>query len=64
VLALQFHPDAEVRTFERWLIGHAAELGAAGISVPLLREQARTLGPALQQAARAVLTDWLQAITA
>jgi GMP synthase (glutamine-hydrolysing) len=64
VLALQFHPEAEVRTFERWLIGHAAELGAAGISVPMLREQARTLGPALEQAAQAVLTDWLATLPA
>ena len=64
VLALQFHPEAEVRTFERWLIGHTAELGAAGISVPMLREQARTLGPALEQAAQAVLTDWLATLPA
>ena len=46
VLALQFHIEAQARTFERWLIGHTAELGAAGLDVVTLRQQAQSPAPA------------------
>lgn len=59
LLGLQFHPEAQTRTFERWLIGHAAELSAAKVDVPTLREQARRHGPALEAAGQALLRQWL-----
>ena len=64
VLALQCHPEAQVRSFERWLIGHCGELASAGLDVPTLREQTRALGPALEAAAQAMLGEWLSALTA
>ena len=62
-LALQFHVEAQARTFERWLIGHTAELSAAGIDVPTLRDQARRHAPTLEAAAQALWTDWVQGFT-
>ncbi|WP_018898106.1 glutamine amidotransferase [Rhizobium sp. 2MFCol3.1] len=60
VLGLQFHPEVEPdQRFERWLVGHAAELASAGIDVPSLRDAAEQYGPALREAAQAMLRDWL-----
>lgn len=60
VLGLQFHPEAETGDgFERWLVGHAAELAAAKIDPPTLREDARRHGPHLREAARLMLREWL-----
>ena len=59
VLALQFHPEALTRQFERWLIGHTGELASAGLDVPTLREQARQHGPLLERAGQAMLRAWL-----
>ena len=62
VLALQCHPEADARRFERWLIGHAGELASAGIDVRALRERARESGPALEQAAQRMLLSWLHGL--
>ncbi|MBD9651297.1 glutamine amidotransferase [Ensifer sp. ENS09] len=63
VLALQFHPEAQAgAAFERWLVGHACELAAAGLSVPGLRADARRLGPRLEAAASSVIGEWLENI--
>lgn len=60
LLALQFHPEAVSETgIEPWLIGHTVELGAAGIDPRALRHDAERLGPALREAARAMLLEWL-----
>lgn len=59
VLALQFHPEALTREFERWLIGHTGELASAGLDVPTLREQARQHGPLLERAGQAMLRAWV-----
>lgn len=64
VLALQFHPEADARRFERWLIGHAAELGAARIDIPALRQEAARLAPALARAGGDMLRDWLCSVPA
>ncbi|MGE6786587.1 glutamine amidotransferase [Ensifer adhaerens] len=63
LLALQFHPEAEAGpAFERWLVGHACELAAAGLSVPGLRADARRLGPRLEAAAASLIVEWLENI--
>ncbi len=63
VLGLQFHPEAETdAAFERWLVGHACELAAAGLSVAGLRADARRFGLSLKRAAAAMIGDWLEHI--
>ncbi len=59
VLALQFHPEVTVPGLERWYVGHAAELGAAKIDVPKLREDSARHGPALREAAQRFWRRWL-----
>jgi GMP synthase (glutamine-hydrolysing) len=58
-LALQFHLETEPARFESWLVGHTVELTKAGIDPRLLRQQARTLGPATRELGRKVLGAWL-----
>ena len=59
-LAFQFHPEAEPRGFERWLIGHAGEIAATpGISVPGLREQMRAHGTLAAARGREIFARWL-----
>lgn len=65
VLGLQFHPEADTQHgFERWLVGHAAEIAGAGIDPRLLRADARRLGPPLALAAAAMFGEWLDGVTA
>lgn len=59
VLGLQFHLEADVQKIEHWLVGHASELGQAGIDPCALRAAAAALGDRLSQAARAVISAWL-----
>ena len=58
VLGLQFHPEVLLPGFERWLIGHACELAAAGQSVPELRAAAKRYAPVLARKAEALLDHW------
>lgn len=61
VLAFQFHPEAQRRGFERWLIGHAGEIAATpGVSVPQLRADTERYGDACARQGQAVLRDWLR----
>lgn len=63
VLGLQFHAEVEPsRGFERWLVGHAAELSAAGSDPGTLRADGLRLGRALRAASRAMLADWLDGL--
>lgn len=63
VLGLQFHPEVDACAgIERWLVGHAAELASAGVDPRALREDAQRFGPALRDAARKTLTEWLQGL--
>jgi GMP synthase (glutamine-hydrolysing) len=65
VLGLQFHAEAETRReLEPWLIGHAAELAAAGINPVQIREACRVNGPALRDAGRAMFSEWLAKLVA
>lgn len=60
VLGLQFHLEADAATLERWLVGHACELGQAGIDVRALRAMAGSVQEVLPAAAHAVMSAWLQ----
>ena len=59
ILALQFHAEAEARMFERWLIGHACEIGLAGLSPITLRADARTCAAGLEAAGLALFRRWI-----
>lgn len=59
VLGLQFHLEADTRQIERWLVGHASELGQAGIDPRALREAAHAVGQPLAAASQAVFRAWL-----
>ncbi len=62
-IAFQFHPEAGAIGFERWLIGHTAELNAAGKDIPGLREEYRRLGAGLRARGTACLSNWLQQLS-
>lgn len=63
ILGMQFHPEADASSgFERWLIGHACELSAEQIDPRDLRETADRIGPALRDAGRRMLTEWLRGL--
>jgi GMP synthase (glutamine-hydrolysing) len=62
LLALQFHPEVDARSIERWLIGHACELAGAGIAPTALRARTREAAPALRQASDALIAEWLQGV--
>ena len=61
-LGLQFHLEADYSRIESWLIGHAHELATAGIDPRGIRADAARFGPALAEAACAVMGRWLDAI--
>lgn len=62
-LALQFHLETEPARFEAWLVGHTVELAKAGLDPRDLRQQARTVGPAVRELGRGVLGAWLDSIS-
>lgn len=65
VLGVQFHPEAEAcNGLEPWLVGHAAELAAAGIDPRTIRGDATRLGPRLREAGRAMFAEWLEELEA
>ena len=60
VIALQFHPEASAKYFERWLIGHACEIsGVPELSVNTLRSDTERLAPQLEPRAQWCLAEWL-----
>jgi GMP synthase (glutamine-hydrolysing) len=61
-LGVQFHVETEPARFEAWLVGHAVELSKAGLDPRDLRQQARTVGPALREIGRGVLAAWLDSL--
>jgi GMP synthase (glutamine-hydrolysing) len=62
-LALQFHLETEPARFEAWLVGHTVELAKAGLDPRDLRQQARTVGPAVRDVGRGVLATWLDCVS-
>lgn len=63
VLGVQFHPEVNACAgLERWFIGHAVELAEAGIDPRSLRDDCARVGPALREAARRMLSEWLDGL--
>lgn len=61
ILGLRFHPEAGMLPdFERWSIGHGAELAQAGLAPDVLRQDAKAHGPALWAAGQDMFRQWLQ----
>ena len=60
VLGLQFHAEVAAGCFEQWLIGHAAELSAAGIDPRGLRSDAAKYGSAVEAAGAEFFGEWLR----
>jgi GMP synthase (glutamine-hydrolysing) len=63
-LALQFHAEVLPASLEAWLIGHAVELGKAGIDPRALRAQAAQYGAATAEAGKTLFSRWLDGISA
>lgn len=61
-LAFQFHPEADGAGFERWLIGHAAEIAQAKLSPSTLRADTQRLAAEAGMRGRCCLRDWLDAL--
>lgn len=61
-LGLQFHPEVTARGLERWLIGHAAELSVAGLSVPALRAATACHAPGLEARGARLLARFLDGV--
>ncbi|PUA18993.1 glutamine amidotransferase [Glaciimonas sp. PCH181] len=62
-LALQFHPEFEVKMVEQWLIGHAHEITHTGnVSLARLRLDAKQYGLAFQTAADNFWRGWLSSL--
>jgi GMP synthase (glutamine-hydrolysing) len=59
-LGLQFHLEVEPDAIERWLIGHAVELAAAGVRPSTLRKQATQYGAPTAVLGAEVLKSWLE----
>ena len=64
LLGLQFHLEADLSRFERWLIGHTGELAADHIDVGQLRAEGRRHAAALARNGRSVLARWLDGVQA
>lgn len=62
VIGFQFHPEASANGFEAWLVGHAAQLAAAGIDIARLRADANRHGCELERKADLVATHWLKGL--
>lgn len=62
-LALQFHPEFDVRMVEQWLIGHAHEIAhTEEISLAGLRSGVLQYGTGFQHASHAFWNGWLTSI--
>jgi len=64
-LALQFHPEFDVRMVEQWLIGHAHEIAhTQNLSLATLRLDAAHYGAPFELASQAFWDGWLTSISA
>jgi GMP synthase (glutamine-hydrolysing) len=63
-LALQFHLEADPLRLEQWYVGHAAELGAAKVSIAELRAATAKFAGGVASQANRIFTRWLREIGA
>ena len=63
-LGLQFHLETSAEALESWFVGHAVEIGGAGLSLTELREDSRRLAGACNAAGKACFTAWLDGLEA
>lgn len=61
-LGLQFHLEADPARIESWLVGHALELGKAGIDIPALRLETAALAPVVKSQAQTVFGAWVKGL--
>lgn len=61
-LALQFHIEADPARLEEWYVGHTVELGAANISIPVLRSATAQAAPRIPAQAERIFARWLSEI--
>jgi GMP synthase (glutamine-hydrolysing) len=61
-LGLQFHPEITAVGFERWLIGHACEIQAAGLNVAELRQETIQYADRLAVQATQLWQHWLHSL--
>lgn len=59
-LALQFHPEADYKLIEEWLIGHAVELELAKVALSKLRSDGAVFGQAALKVGQSLLRHWLE----
>lgn len=59
IIGFQFHPEAGALGFERWLVGHAVELGAASVDVSSLRETQLSLAAEQRRRSNDCIGRWL-----
>ena len=61
ILGLQFHLELDPAEIERWLIGHAHEIGACeGVSAGAIRSDTARLGARVATSGAACLESWLR----
>ena len=63
VLALQFHPEADCRRLEQWLVWHACELNLIRASPGKLRAGGLKYGEALKEKGALFFAEWLSALS-
>ena len=64
LLALQFHAEmGEDERFEHWLTNDAADIAEVGSTPEALRDEHAVKGPVAVAAGRAMITDWLAALS-
>ena len=63
-LAVQFHPEVTERMHERWLVDDAATVARLHLDPDELRAERARHSPGMQDASRAVLSEWLDAVEA
>jgi GMP synthase (glutamine-hydrolysing) len=61
-LAIQFHPEVDPETFERWLIGNLVELRGFGISIEQFRAEAKAAGDAATVASIGFIREYLRSL--
>jgi GMP synthase (glutamine-hydrolysing) len=62
VLALQCHIETDADEIEHWLVGHSAELIAAGLDPRAIRADAARYGPRLAERSDRVLREWIEGL--